>query len=208
MNIKNSITDIKTEILVKQNWNWNTCIIEIEIETEIHCKTIIETELKCIANNGIEIETEIHLITDTTLHHQIIIIIMSSTLVCFEMKTSGAFPQWNLDILQKWSDMKYAGRGWKESIAGWKPRRHCAGGSLAEETFYIKRSWVDLGKPIMNLRNEYAEGESSKRRVQQMIKICSPFLIGHNHDEKNLDEARIWENLQQRNFCKKICNLY
>ena len=42
-----------------------TCIIEIEME--IHCKTIIETEFKCIANNGIEIETEIHLITDTTL---------------------------------------------------------------------------------------------------------------------------------------------
>ena len=69
MNTKNSITDIKTEILVKQNWNWNTCLIEIEIEieTEIHCKTIIETELKYIANNGIEIETEIYLITDTTL---------------------------------------------------------------------------------------------------------------------------------------------
>ena len=63
MNTKNSITDIKTEILVKQNWNWNTCLIE----TEIHCKTIIETKLKYIANNGIEIETEIYLITDTTL---------------------------------------------------------------------------------------------------------------------------------------------
>ena len=69
MNTKNSITDIKTEILVKQNWNWNTCLNEIEIETEIHCKTIIETELKYIVNNGIEIETEIYLITDTTLHH-------------------------------------------------------------------------------------------------------------------------------------------
>ena len=69
MNTKNSITDIKTEILVKQNWNWNTCLIEIEIETEIHCKTIIETELKYIVNNGIEIETEIYLITDTTLCH-------------------------------------------------------------------------------------------------------------------------------------------
>ena len=56
---------MKTEILVKQNWNWNTCLIEIE--TEIHCKTIIETELKYIANNGIEIETEIYLITDRTL---------------------------------------------------------------------------------------------------------------------------------------------
>ena len=67
MNKKNSITDIKTEILVKKNWNWNTCLIEIEIETEIHCKTIIETELKYIVNNGIEIETEIYLITDTTL---------------------------------------------------------------------------------------------------------------------------------------------
>ena len=65
MNTKISITDIKTEILVKQNWNWNTCLIEIEIETEIHCKTIIETELKYIVNNGIEIETEIYLITDT-----------------------------------------------------------------------------------------------------------------------------------------------
>ena len=43
----------------------------------------------------------------------------------------------------------------------------------------------------MNLRNEYAEGESSKRQVQQMIKICSPFLIEHNHDEENLVEARI-----------------
>ena len=67
MNTKNSITDIKTEILVKQNWNWNTCLIETEIETEIHCKTIIEKELKYIVNNGIEIETKIYLITDTTL---------------------------------------------------------------------------------------------------------------------------------------------
>ena len=69
MNTKNSITDIKMEILVKQNWNWNTCLIETEIEMEIHCKTIIEMELKYIANNGIEIETEIYLnlITDTTL---------------------------------------------------------------------------------------------------------------------------------------------
>ena len=82
--------------------------------------------------------------------------------------------------------------------AGWKPRRHCTG-SLAEETFYIKRSWVNLGKPIMNLWNKYAEGESSKRQVQQMIKICSPFLIGHNHDEENLAEARIWDSFQERN---------
>ena len=34
---------------------------------EIHAKTVIETELKYIANNGIEIETEIYLILDTTL---------------------------------------------------------------------------------------------------------------------------------------------
>ena len=54
MNTKNSITDIKTEILIKQNWNWNTC--QIEIETEIHCKTIIETELKYIANRVIPCE--------------------------------------------------------------------------------------------------------------------------------------------------------
>ena len=33
----------------------------------IQCKTIKETELKYIANNGIEIETEKYLITDTTL---------------------------------------------------------------------------------------------------------------------------------------------
>ena len=68
MNTKNSITDIKTEILVKQNWNWNNCLIEIEME--IHCKTIIETELKYIVNNGIEIETEIYLINgyNTVLH--------------------------------------------------------------------------------------------------------------------------------------------
>ena len=66
MNTKISITDIKTEILVKQNWNWNTCLIEIELETVIHCKTIIETELKYITNNRIEIETKIYLITDTT----------------------------------------------------------------------------------------------------------------------------------------------
>ena len=43
------------------------CTFLIEIELEIHCKTIIETELKYIVNNGIEIETEIYLITDTTL---------------------------------------------------------------------------------------------------------------------------------------------
>ena len=65
MNTKNSITDIKTEMLVKLNWNWNTCLIEIE--TEIHCKTIIETELKYTVNTVIEIATEIYLITDTTL---------------------------------------------------------------------------------------------------------------------------------------------
>ena len=70
MNTKNSITEIKTEILVKQYWNWNTCLIEIENETEIHCKTIIETELKYIVNNGIEIETGIYLIMDTTLYRE------------------------------------------------------------------------------------------------------------------------------------------
>ena len=47
------------EILVEQNWN--TCLNETEIETEIYCKTIIKTELKYIANNGIEIETKIYL---------------------------------------------------------------------------------------------------------------------------------------------------
>ena len=86
--------------------------------------------------------------------------------------------------------------------AGWKPRRHCAGRSLTEETFYIKKSWLDIEKPIVNFRNEYAEVESSKWQVQQMIKICSPFLIGLNHDEENLVEARIWESLQERNFRK------
>ena len=79
--------------------------------------------------------------------------------------------------------------------AGWKPRRHCAGGSLAEETFYIKKSWVDLGKPIMNLTNEYAE-----REFQTASAANDKDLIGHNHDEENLVEARIWVSLQERNF--------
>ena len=35
-----------------------------------------------------------------------------------------------------------------------------------------------------------------------MIKICIPFLIGHNHDEENLVEAKIGESLQERNLLK------
>ena len=46
----------------------------------------------------------------------------------------------------------------------------------------------------MNLWNEYAEGESSKWQVQQKIKICSPFLIGHNLDDVTV--FMVWRQLK------------
>ena len=48
------------------------------------------------------------------------------------------------------------------------------------------------------LRARVSNGKCSKK----MIKICSPYLIRHNHDEENLVEARIWESLQERNVRK------
>ena len=64
--------------------------------------------------------------------------------------------------------------------------------TLAEETFYMKNSWVNLGKQIWNLRNEYAEGESSKRQVQQKKKILQPIYDPDiKHDEEKLVGARI-----------------
>ena len=57
-----------TETEMPVNWNRSNPLTITVIETEIHAKTVIETKLKYIANNGIEIETEIYLITDTTLH--------------------------------------------------------------------------------------------------------------------------------------------
>ena len=56
-----------TETEMSVNWNRSNPLTITVIETEIHAKTVIETELKYIANNGIDIETEIYLITDTTL---------------------------------------------------------------------------------------------------------------------------------------------
>ena len=59
------LTETETEMSV--NWNRSNPLTITVIETEIHAKTVIETELKYIVNNAIEIETEIYLITDTTL---------------------------------------------------------------------------------------------------------------------------------------------
>ena len=60
-------TETETETEMSVNWNRSIPLTITVIETEIHAKTVIEAELKYIANNGIEIETEIYLITDTTL---------------------------------------------------------------------------------------------------------------------------------------------
>ena len=54
------LTETETEMSV--NWNRSNPLTITVIETEIHAKTVIETELKYIVNNAIEIETEIYLI--------------------------------------------------------------------------------------------------------------------------------------------------
>ena len=57
-----------------------------------------------------------------------------------------------------------------------------------------KKSWVNLGKQIRNLRNENAEEESSNQQVQQRKKIYDPFLIGYQaRDEENLVGACLEE---------------
>ena len=50
--------------------------------------------------------------------------------------------------------------------------------TMVEETFDISRSWVDHGRPVMNLKSGYVEGENSKWKVKQRKMICGPFLIG------------------------------
>ena len=50
--------------------------------------------------------------------------------------------------------------------------------TMVEETFDI-RSWVDHGRPVMNLKSGYVEGENSKWKVKQRKMICGPFLIGY-----------------------------
>ena len=39
--------------------------------------------------------------------------------------------------------------------------------TMVEETFDIRRSWVDHGRPVMNLKSGYVEGENSKWKVKQ-----------------------------------------
>ena len=51
--------------------------------------------------------------------------------------------------------------------------------TMMEETFDIRRSWVDHGKPIMNLKSGNVEGEYSKWKVKQRKMICDPFLRRH-----------------------------
>ena len=51
--------------------------------------------------------------------------------------------------------------------------------TMVEETFDIRRSWVDHGRQIMNLKSGYVEGENSKWKVKQRKMICGPFLIGY-----------------------------
>ena len=51
--------------------------------------------------------------------------------------------------------------------------------TMVEETFDIRRSWVDHGRPVMNLKSGYVEGENSRWKVKQRKMICGPFLIGY-----------------------------
>ena len=39
--------------------------------------------------------------------------------------------------------------------------------TMVEETFDIRWSWVDHGRPVMNLKSRYVEGENSKWKVKQ-----------------------------------------
>ena len=54
--------------------------------------------------------------------------------------------------------------------------------TMVEETFDIRRSWVDHGRPVMNLKSGYVEGENTKWTVKQRKMICGPFLIGYQED--------------------------
>ena len=49
--------------------------------------------------------------------------------------------------------------------------------TIMEETFDIKRSWVDHRKSIMNLKSGYVEGENSKWKAKQRKIIWGPILI-------------------------------
>ena len=50
--------------------------------------------------------------------------------------------------------------------------------TMVEEIFDIKRSRVEDGKQIMNLKSGYVEREiPSKWKVKQRKMICGPFMI-------------------------------
>ena len=81
---------------------------------------------------------------------------------------------------------------------------------------YMKRSGVNLGKLIMNLRNEYAKGESSKLQVASAAKkkdlqpICgAPNLIGYITSTMRRillerGSKRAWRNVRS-NQIKNVC---
>ena len=111
----------------------------------------------------------------------IIIIIVSLTPVSSSYEDIGASLPCNHVILPEWSDVGYA---WKRGV-----HSECVGRNLSEtlcrllitmveETFDISRFWVDHGRPVMNLKSGYVEGENSKWKVKQRKMICGPFLIG------------------------------
>ena len=92
------LTETETEMSV--NWNRSNPLTITVIETEIHAKTVIETELKYIVNNAIEIETEIYLITDTTLPSSPLLRVLEyqlhfwshlDSVVCIRKKTYTTF---------------------------------------------------------------------------------------------------------------------
>ena len=111
----------------------------------------------------------------------IIIIIISLTLVSSSYEDIGGVPSMQSCYS---AGMKRCGICMEERNPLWVRRSKSEETlcrlliTMVEETFDISRSWVDHGRPVMNLKSGYVEGENSKWKVKQRKMICGPFLIG------------------------------
>ena len=111
----------------------------------------------------------------------IIIIIMSLTPVSSSYEDIGGVPSMQSCYS---AGMKRCGMCMEERSPLWVRRSKSEETlcrlliTMVEETFDISRSWVDHGRPVMNLKSGYVEGENSKWKVKQRKMICGPFPIG------------------------------
>ena len=74
--------------------------------------------------------------------------------------------------------------------------------TMAEETFDIRRSWVDHGRPVMNLEERICWGREFQMAGEAKEMICGPFWSDIRHNKKILvgRSKRSWRNV----WCNQI----